>query len=71
MAEERAAADWLGRALRALPEELRDTAVLVVGEDLTQGEAAEVLGVAEGTVAWRMSEVKKRLRALVAKERQE
>jgi RNA polymerase sigma-70 factor (ECF subfamily) len=71
MAEERAAADWLGRAMRALPEELRDTAVLVVGEDLTQGEAAEVLGVAEGTVAWRMSEVKKRLRALVAKERQE
>lgn len=68
ISEARDAADWLGQAMRALPDDLRDTAVLVVGEEMTQGEAAEVLGVPEGTVAWRMSEVKKRLRALVAKE---
>jgi RNA polymerase sigma-70 factor (ECF subfamily) len=27
-----------------------------------------VLGVSEGTIAWRMSEVKKRLRAMAAEE---
>jgi RNA polymerase sigma-70 factor, ECF subfamily len=67
-AEERDALDWLTAAMRALPEELRDTAALILDEELTQAEAAEVLGIAEGTVAWRMSEVKKRLRALWAKE---
>ena len=30
--------------------------------------AGEVLGVSEGTVAWRMSEVKKRLRAMAAED---
>jgi len=64
MAEERAALDWLAEAMRALPDELRDTAALVLGEELTQRQAAEVLGIAEGTVAWRMSEVKRRLKAL-------
>jgi RNA polymerase sigma-70 factor (ECF subfamily) len=68
IAEAREATDWLGQAMRGLGEELRETAVLVVAEGLTQGEVAEVLGVPEGTVAWRMSEVKKRLRALMAKE---
>jgi RNA polymerase sigma-70 factor (ECF subfamily) len=68
IARGRDAADWLAQALRGLTDELRDTAVLVVAEGLTQGEAAEVLGIPEGTVAWRMSEVKKRLRALKAKE---
>ena len=31
-------------------------------------EAAEVLGLSEGTIAWRMSEVKKRLRAMAAED---
>jgi RNA polymerase sigma-70 factor (ECF subfamily) len=35
---------------------------------MSQAEAAEVLGVSEGTVAWRMSEVKKRLRAMAREE---
>jgi len=56
--------DWLAQAMRALPEDLRDTVALVLGEEMTQGQAAQVLGVSEGTVAWRMSEVKKRLKAL-------
>jgi RNA polymerase sigma-70 factor (ECF subfamily) len=66
--EDREALDWLAEAMRALPDELRDTAALILGEGVTQGQAAEVLGIAEGTVAWRMSEVKKRLRALHLKE---
>jgi RNA polymerase sigma-70 factor (ECF subfamily) len=68
LAQARDAADWLGQAMRALPAELRETAVLVLAEGLTQAEAAAVQDIAEGTVAWRMSEVKKRLRALHLKE---
>ncbi|AZQ66521.1 RNA polymerase sigma factor [Silicimonas algicola] len=62
-AEAAAAMDWLARAMRALPDELRDTVALVMDE-MTHAEAGEILGVSEGTVSWRMSEVKKRLRAM-------
>lgn len=62
------AQDWLQAAMRALPDDLRDTVALVLGEDMTQAQAAEVLGLSEGTIAWRMSEVKKHLRALKTKE---
>ncbi len=61
--EAAAAIDWLTAAMRALPEELRDTVALVLDE-VTHAQAAEVLGVSEGTVSWRMSEAKKRLRAM-------
>lgn len=60
--------DWLTGAMARLPVDLRDTVALVLGEDLTQGQAAEVLGLSEGTIAWRMSEVKKRLKAMAAQE---
>ena len=68
IAEARAAQDWLAQAMARLSPELRDTVALVLGEDLTQAEAGAVLGISEGTVAWRMSEVKKRLRAMAAEE---
>lgn len=68
MSEDRAAMDWLAQSMQRLSSELRDTVALVLGEDLTQAEAAQVLGLSEGTVAWRMSEVKKRLRAMAAEE---
>lgn len=68
IAEEAAALDWLTETMRRLPPELRDTVALTLGEELSQKEAAEVLGISEGTVAWRMSEVKKRLRALARAE---
>ncbi len=60
--EAQAAQDWLQTTMQRLSPELRDTVALTLGEELSQAEAAEVLGVSEGTVAWRMSEVKKRLR---------
>jgi RNA polymerase sigma-70 factor (ECF subfamily) len=66
--EEREALDWLAQAMRRLPDDLRETVALVLGEELTQAQAGEVLGVSEGTVAWRMSEVRKRLRAVAAGE---
>lgn len=66
--EEAERLDWLGGAMAALPEELRDTLALTLDDGLTQAQAGEVLGVSEGTVAWRMSEVKKRLRAMDQQE---
>jgi RNA polymerase sigma-70 factor, ECF subfamily len=68
MEQDRQAQDWLASAMSRLPPDLRDTVALVVGEDLTQAEAARVLGVQEGTIAWRMSEVKRRLRAMADQE---
>ena len=50
---------WLKSAIARLKPALRDTAVLVAGQQLTHGEAAEILGVAEATVAWRMHEVRR------------
>lgn len=61
--------DWLTQAMRALPAELRDTLALVL-DDVTHAQAAEVLGVSEGTISWRVSDAKKRLRAIREKEDQ-
>ena len=55
--------DWLTTAMRALPEDLRDTLALVL-DDMTHAEAGEVLGVSEGTISWRISEAKKRLKMM-------
>lgn len=68
IAAEAEAQDWLAAAMARLSDELRDTVALTLGEGLSQAEAGEVLGVSEGTVAWRMSEVKKKLRALAQEE---
>ena len=59
---------WLTQAMARLSPELRDTVALVLGEEMTQAEAAAVLGLSEGTIAWRMSDVKKRLRAMAAED---
>ena len=55
---------WLYAALNSLSPQLRETAVLVVAEDLTHGEAAEILGVKEKTVSWRLHEIRKQLKTL-------
>ena len=60
--------DWLESAMRALPPDLRDTLALLLGDEVTHAEAAEVLGVSEGTISWRVSEAKKCLRALHVEE---
>lgn len=63
------ATDWLTEAMRALPDDLRDTLALVL-DDVTHADAALVLGVSPGTISWRISEAKKHLRALREKEDQ-
>ena len=59
---------WLQSALGTLSDDLRETAVLTLSEEMNFAQAADVLGVAEGTVAWRMSEIRKRLKALASKD---
>ncbi len=60
--------DWLRRSMTALPDDLRETVALTLDGEMTHAEAAEVLGVSEGTVSWRLSEVRKRLRAMRQEE---
>ncbi len=67
-AETKAGLDWLSNAMTTMPQDLRETVALVLGEDMTHGQAAEVLDLSEGTISWRMSEVKKTLREIARKE---
>ena len=67
MTETRKGLDWLTTAMAHLPCDLRDTLALVL-DDMTHAQAGEVLGVSEGTISWRVSEARKRLRALKAEE---
>lgn len=57
---------WLYRAIAGLEDALRETALLVLAEDLSHAEAAAILSCAESTVSWRMHEVRKRLKQLVS-----
>ena len=67
IAEARNQADWLMRAMAALNDDLRDTLALVL-DGVSQADAAEILAVSPGTIAWRVSEATKRLRALKEQE---
>jgi RNA polymerase sigma-70 factor, ECF subfamily len=59
---------WMACELSRLDPLLRETVVLVIGEDMSHGEAGNALGVAESTVSWRMHEAKRRLSARTLKE---
>ncbi|HEX9963964.1 MAG TPA: sigma-70 family RNA polymerase sigma factor [Allosphingosinicella sp.] len=50
---------WLESSIARLKPAYRDAAVLVAGQQLTHAEAAEILGVAESTISWRMHEVRR------------
>ena len=62
------ALSWLQRAMQSLPEDLRQTLALTLDDEMTHAQAADVLGVSEGTVSWRLSEARKRLRAIKQEE---
>lgn len=68
-AETTAQVDWLNTAMRALPDDLRDTLALVL-DDVSHRDAGEILGVSEGTISWRVSQAKTQLRAFRASEDQ-
>jgi RNA polymerase sigma-70 factor, ECF subfamily len=57
--------DEMQHALGQLPQELRETLLLVVVTELTHQEAADVLGVPLGTVLSRVSRARARLRELL------
>ena len=57
--------DWLSHAVASLEPKLRETAILVLAEDLSHAETASALGCAEGTVSWRMHEIAKKLKTMV------
>ncbi|MBL4806375.1 MAG: RNA polymerase sigma factor [Rhodobacteraceae bacterium] len=59
---------WLTRAMSRLSPELRETVALVLAEEMTHAQAGKALGLSEGSVSWRMSEVKKELRHMAQDE---
>jgi len=52
---------WIESQLARLKPAYREAAVLVIGQQLTHAEAADLLGIAEATVSWRMHEVRRLL----------
>ena len=52
---------WIRSAIARLKPAYRETVVLVAGQQLTHAEAAEILGVTEATISWRMHEVRRQL----------
>ena len=68
IAEGAAAQDWLSQVMADLPQDLRDTLALTMDDELTHAEAAQLLGVSEGTISWRLSDIRKRLRRIAQQE---
>lgn len=54
---------WLYREIAKLESKLKETALLVLAEDLSHAEAAKVLGCTESTISWRMYKIRKGLKA--------
>jgi RNA polymerase sigma-70 factor (ECF subfamily) len=62
------ASDTVRRALAALPPDQRLTLVLVDGEGFDNRAAAQILGIAPGTVASRLSRARAALREMLERE---
>jgi RNA polymerase sigma-70 factor, ECF subfamily len=58
----------LERALCALPETEREAVLLVIVQQLTYREAAQITGEPVGTVKWRVHAATKSMRALLSEE---
>jgi RNA polymerase sigma-70 factor (ECF subfamily) len=68
LASDRQMAIALSEGIDALSETLRTTLILVSVDGLSHGEAATILGCPEGTIAWRVHEARKKLRAHLEKQ---
>ncbi|MEK6746947.1 MAG: RNA polymerase sigma factor [Pseudomonadota bacterium] len=53
---------WLYRTIGNLEQSLKETALLVLTEELSHAEAGKILGCAESTISWRMHEIRKYLK---------
>ncbi|MBL4645554.1 MAG: sigma-70 family RNA polymerase sigma factor [Rhizobiales bacterium] len=58
--------DWLYETLEEVGADLKETAILVLAEGFSHGEAAQILQIKESTVSWRMHELRKILKQLVS-----
>ncbi len=67
LAADRELTKLVSEGIDELSDTLRTTLVLVSIDGLSHAEAAEVLGCPEGTVAWRVHEARKKLRAYLQK----
>ncbi len=67
LTQDRELARVVSEGIDELSETLRTTLVLVSIDGLSHAEAADVLGCPEGTVAWRVHEARKKLRAYLEK----
>lgn len=56
---------WLYRILARLEEPFKETAFLVLAEDLSHAEVGKILGCPESTISWRMHEIRNKLKALM------
>ena len=61
--------DWVWEMLSRFSEDIRETAILVLAEQLSHGEVAAILGVKESTVSWRMHELRKELKQMADDDR--
>lgn len=59
---------WLYLALDRLDPGLKETALLVLAEDMNHAEAGEVLGVKESTISWRMHQVRNKLKVMAGQD---
>lgn len=57
--------DDIWRVVRQLPGKQRDAVLLVFGEQLSQAEAAKIMGCKEVTVSWHIHTARKSLRGLL------
>ena len=62
-------ASWIESALDRLPVPQKEAVLLVLGEGMSHGEAAEVLGCMETTVSWRIFRARGELRTLLGQEK--
>ena len=56
---------WLYRELAKLKEPFKETAFLILAEDLSHAEVGKILGCSESTVSWRMHDIRNKLKALL------
>jgi RNA polymerase sigma-70 factor (ECF subfamily) len=61
--DQRKLAEALVQGIESLSDTLRTTLVLVCIDGLSHEEASQVLGCPEGTIAWRIHEARRKLRA--------
>lgn len=59
---------WLYRELAQMAEPYRETAFLVLAQNLSHAEVGQILGCSEATISWRMHEVRNKLKAQLESE---